>query len=153
MTQNPFSVQSARMKKRRGRLSLVAAALLPSLLQLGGCATMTPEQRAALQANASRRIFCVKGDDCDTKWGRAVAWVSRNSAWKIQTQTDSLIQTFGPSTRGNSTASAFVVNKVPIGDGRHEIAMNSACGNIFGCIPDAIALKAHFNSYVLGEVQ
>ena len=141
------------MKKARGNVSLVVAALLPCLVLLGGCATMTPEQRTALQANASRKIVCIKGDDCDTKWGRAVVWVSRNSAWKIQTQTDNLIQTFGPSTRVNSTDSAFVVNKVPIGDGRYEITMNSACGNMFGCFPDAIALKAHFNSYVLGEVQ
>jgi hypothetical protein len=79
------------------------------------------------------------------------AWVSRNSEWKIQTQTDSLVQTFGPSDR-NSTASAFVVNKIPIGGERYEITMRSACTNMFGCVPEPLILKAHFTSYVFGEV-
>lgn len=125
--------------------------LLVALLIAGvaGCATLSPEQVAALQERASKRVTCVKGEDCEIKWGRAIAWVVRHSEWKIQTQTDNIIQTFGPSTQINTTASAFVVNKVPLGDGSYEIGMGSSCGNIFGCIPDALTLRASFNHFVL----
>lgn len=114
---------------------------------------MTPEQRTALQAKAERRIVCAKGDDCEAKWGRAITWVVRNSEWKIQTQTENIIQTFGPSTQFNSTANAFTVNKVPLGEGRYEITIGAGCGNLFGCIPDPMVQKASFNGFVLGEDQ
>src|SRR3989442_15490638 len=92
-----------------------------------GCVSLTPEQQDQLERDAAREIICVMGDDCDVKWGRAIAWVSRNSHWKIQTQTDNLIQTFTPV--GSSAASGFLVNKVPLGNGQYQIVMSSACDN------------------------
>lgn len=116
-----------------------------------GCATMTPQQKADLERIANRQIICTKGSDCDEKWGRAIVWVSNNSGWKIQTQTDNLISTFGPSDRVNTTANAFQVNKVPLGNDRYQIVINGRCGNIFGCVPDTLSQIANFNQYVLGQ--
>ena len=72
---------------------------------LTGCVTMTPEQQAQLQRDAAIQITCTKGDDCEEKWSRAVAWISQNSSYKIQTQTDSLIQTFNPTGSSPSSGS------------------------------------------------
>lgn len=115
---------------------------------LTGCVTMTPEQQAQLQRDAAIQITCTKGDDCDEKWSRAVAWISQNSSYKIQTQTDSLIQTFTPT--GGTTSNGFLVNKVALGKGTYQITMSSACDNPFGCIPDAQTLRASFNPFVGG---
>lgn len=115
---------------------------------LTGCVTMTPEQQAQLQRDAAIQITCTKGDDCEEKWSRAVAWISQNSSYKIQTQTDSLIQTFNPT--GSSPSSGFLVNKFALGKGIYQITMSSACNNAFGCIPDAQELRASFNRFVAG---
>ena len=58
-------------------------------LVVAGCTSLTPQQEAQIQANANRRVTCSKGADCDTKWGRAIAWISQNSRWKIQIQNES----------------------------------------------------------------
>ncbi|ALA60181.1 hypothetical protein [Nitrospira moscoviensis] len=115
---------------------------------LAACTTLTPEQELHLKTIAATPVVCSKGDDCEMKWGRAIAWISRNSQWKIQTQTDNIIQTYTPI--GASAASGFLVNKVPLGDGRYEIMMTSGCANFIGCIPDATTLRARFNEFVLG---
>lgn len=119
------------------------------VLLMGGCSTMTPEQKVALEQNAARPVICSKGDDCDVKWGRALSWVLKNSSWKIQSQSDNLIQTFTPINA--SAASGFIVNKVPLGNGQFQIVMTSGCDNFLGCIPDAITLKASFNQFVDGQ--
>lgn len=115
---------------------------------VGGCASMTPEQAAQLQREAMIQITCTKGDDCDEKWSRAIGWISQNSSYKIQTQNDYILQTFN-STDG-STSSAFLVNKIAMGKGTYQITLSSGCDNAFGCIPDALALKASFNKFVAG---
>lgn len=125
-----------------------ALAGLALSLALTACTTLSPEQQAALQQQALRQIICSKGNDCDEKWGRAVAWIARNSQWKIQMQNDYLIQTY--TAVGGSPASSFLVNKVPLGDGRFHITMTSGCDNIFGCIPDAVTLRARFHEFVGG---
>lgn len=115
---------------------------------LTGCVTMTPEQQAQLQRDAAVQITCTKGDDCDEKWSRAVAWVSQTSSYKIQMQTESLIQTF--TATGGTPSSGFLVNKVALGKGTYQISMSSACDNVFGCIPDAQTLRGSFNRFVGG---
>lgn len=128
-----------------GRWILIGLTLGPIL---SGCATLTPEQQAQLEKDATQQITCTKGDDCEVKWGRAITWISRNSQWKIQTQNDSMIQTYTPINQ--SAASGFLVNKIPLGNGVYEIAMTSGCDNLLGCIPNATELKASFNRFVIG---
>jgi hypothetical protein len=129
---------------------LVVSVLCLAFLSLSGCVTMTPEQQARLQADANQKITCMKGSDCDMKWGRAVAWISQNSHWKIQMQSDHLIQTY--TAVGNSSYSGFLVNKVPIDTDTFEIVMSSGCANMFGCIPDATTLRAKFNNFIIGPM-
>jgi hypothetical protein len=124
------------------------------LFLLAGCATLTPEQIAEKQAkeiSAAREIICVKGGDCEVKWGRAINWVKRESKWKIQIQTDSAIQTLGLDS-GDSHSPGFIVMKVPAGNGRFRITMDSSCGCIGDLLNDP-SLKASFNAFVLGEVK
>jgi len=122
--------------------------LLLCFLSLSACTTLTPQEEAQVQANANRKITCTKGSDCDVKWGRAITWISRNSQWKIQTQSDYLIQTY--TAVGGSAASSFLVNKVPLDSDTFEIVMTSGCDNLIGCIPDATMLRAAFNNFVIG---
>jgi hypothetical protein len=81
----------------------------------------------------ARPITCRAGPDCDVKWSRAVAWVANNSRWKIQTQTDLLVQTF--NSADSSPSPSFTVSKTASGDGLYEISLNGGCANLFGCIP------------------
>lgn len=117
------------------------------LCLLVSCATT--EQKAAIAELAQRQIICTQGEDCDTKWGRAVTWVAQNSAWKIQLQSDLIIQTY--SAVGGSPSPGFLVNKVPLGNGQFQIAITSGCDNIFGCVPDHTMVLASFNQFVGGH--
>lgn len=128
--------------KRIASWTLIAA--IAFLLPLSSC--VSPERKAAIAELAQRQIICTKGDDCETKWGLAVAWVMRNSSWKIQLQNDLIIQTY--SAVGGSPSPAFLVNKVPLGNGQFHITMSSGCDNIFGCVPDHTTLLASFNQFV-----
>jgi len=121
------------------------------LFLLAGCATMTPEQIAAkkaMEANAAKEIICLKGDDCDVKWGRAIDWIKKESKWKIKTQTDNLIQTLGLDSTDNRHP-GFVVFKTPVGSERFRITMDTVCD----CFENPLLFKASFNTFVLGEVK
>lgn len=121
---------------------------IPLALLVCGCATMSPERSAELQRMAAQPIICEKGQDCEIKWGRSILWITRNSHWKLRQQTDQLITTEGPF---DTTDAAFTVNKVPIGNDRYQIVMDCWCGNLFGCIPDLLSLKADFTQFVLQQ--
>lgn len=114
---------------------------------LSGCATtMTPEQKAELEKYAAQQITCTEGDDCNVKWGKARTWVLKHSQWKIEILTDSIIQTYGPY---NSRASAYVINKVPMGNRLHKITIYVTCNNLFGCTPEPLIATGVFNAFVL----
>lgn len=115
-----------------------------------GCSAKSPEQEAIIQHHAARQVIAVDKAGCDLMWGRAVAWVARFSSWKIQTQTDYVIQTFGPGE--TEVQSAFVVSKLPLNGGGCELQFRAACGNIFGCDEPGYVWKAHFTRYVYGEI-
>jgi PBP1b-binding outer membrane lipoprotein LpoB len=97
-------------------------------------------------AEAAKPIICQNKKDCELKWERAVAWVVSNSEWKIQTQTDNLIQTFGPEE--DSTSTAFLISKVPLSNGRYQITITADCGRRGLCIPERTWAKAMFGRYV-----
>lgn len=140
-----------RSKDFRIKILFGVCAIVAAVQFLSGCASMTPEQEARLEKDAGQQVTCTQGDECEVKWGRAITWVSRISQWKIQTQTDNIIQTY--TSVGGSAASSFLVNKVPLGNGVYDIAMISACDNLIACIPNATELKASFNRFVIGAVE
>lgn len=123
------------------RFAMVSAALV-----MTSCASKPTDP--VLLAAANRQITCSQGADCDAKWSRAVQWVLVNSSWKIQVQTDQMIQTFGPGDSG--TNSAFVITKAANMSGSYDINFRSACGNPLGCFPSSTELRASFNNAVIG---
>lgn len=109
------------------------------------CSTMSATDNNYYQSLANSPIYCSNEEDCEVKWGRAILWVSKNSHWKIRNQSDSLITTEGPF---KTVYPAFIINKVPLGKGMYQIMFDAGCGNIFGCIPSTIQLKANFVEFV-----
>jgi hypothetical protein len=89
------------------------------------------------------------GADCDAKWSRAAAWIATNSNLKIQTRTETIVQTAGPVP--SEPTPAFTVTKVARGDGRYEITFNGGCGNTSRCVPTIPESRARFTEFVLGE--
>ncbi len=115
---------------------------LASCLALAGCASAAPQA-----ASPPRPVTCKAGPDCDAKWSRALAWVTSNSGYKLQTQTDSVVQTMGPIT--DSPRPAYTVTKLATGPGTFEITFTGGCDNIFGCVPSIDEARAKFADFVL----
>lgn len=107
------------------------------------CETMTPQQQAAVDANAAMEVTCTGQQDCEMKWARALDWVQRNSHWKLRNVSDMLITTEGPL---DTTYAAFEITKFPKGNGAYEIRFRAACGNMFGCVPSIKQLTANFKA-------
>lgn len=119
------------------KLALAAAALA-----LSSCLTVAPN------AAVTGPLPCGEGPDCDRKWSRAAAWVAQNAFYKIETQNDSLIQTFAP--QGKSPGTAVKVEKVAAADGSTAIVAQIRCANFLGCVPDVDELTGSFAAYVSG---
>jgi hypothetical protein len=91
-------------------------------------------------------ITCTNKNDCDAKWSRAVSWIASNSSWKIQTQTDFLIQTY--NSINDSAAPSFTITKVAQPNGTFQITFDGGCANIFGCVPTVAESRARFAEFV-----
>ncbi len=90
-------------------------------------------------------VKCKDKPDCDSKWSRAQIWISNNSAWKIQTMSDSIIQTYGPD---NSTRAGFIATRRINPDGSGEINITANCGNWVGCMPSTRESESQFRSAI-----
>jgi len=121
-------------------MSLPPAACVP---------TLTPQQQAAIQQSAARTITCQAGSDCEVKWSHIVRWLNINSEYKIQTITDSFIQTFGPV---DDATWAFNVTKVAEGGGIYTIDVKMLCGTPIGCYPKESVVRASLNDAILGRL-
>ncbi len=123
-----------------------------AFLIVAGC-TIDPEQASApapAPASAPTPITCQTGADCDAKWARAIEWITKNSAWRIQRQTDTLIQT--NSSINDSPSPAFKVTKVAAGGpGAYEIDFAGKCSNMWGCMPTVASARAKFADFVTGS--
>jgi len=124
------------------------ALVFAALLALAACVTMTPAEQAALQEQAARPVTCSGSDDCEVKWGRAIQWVLSNSQYRIQVQTDQLIQTAGPTP--DSPVPAFVISRVAMGGGNYSFSLQGGCDNPFGCVPSLLESQASFVDAVMG---
>lgn len=111
---------------------------------LGSCAT-AGQQVAAAPPPAP--IKCFDKAQCDAKWSRAITWIATNSSWKIQTQTDFLVQTY--NSIDDSPSPSFTVTKVAKGaPNSYEITFTGGCANILGCIPSVAESRASFTEFV-----
>ncbi|MDR3507015.1 MAG: hypothetical protein P4L64_03860 [Caulobacteraceae bacterium] len=119
-------------------------------LCLAGCETITPEQLAAQNAQASRTVECRGQEDCDVKWGRATRWVLDNSEFKIRSQSETMIATMGPLP--NDPTPAFTITKIALGQGAYEFDFRGGCDNMFGCVPSMTASRASFVNAVMDGV-
>ncbi len=114
-----------------------------ALLLLGGCIIGTKSG----SGNPARGSFvCSSTTNCNAEWSRALAWVVQNSYFRIQIQTDNLIQTYGPINADLNPA--FEINRTSNSDGSGTITFLSGCGNEFGCNPDPADLMNEFSLYI-----
>lgn len=83
---------------------------------------------------------------CTLEWQRAQLWLAKHSAWKIQSSSEVIIQTYNGTQY--SPTYAFNVTKEPTGSGTYRISMGLACGNALGCNPNALDVRTAFLYYV-----
>ncbi len=127
------------------RYSMVLLICAIPFLALACISTMSIEQKNYLTKLATTPIYCSTAKECEIKWSKAIQWIVKFSYWKIRIQTDNLITTEGPL---DTTEVAYRVQKIPLGNSQYKITMDLGCGNIFGCVPDTLTLKASFVKYV-----
>ena len=108
--------------------------LICACFAIGGCSTMSGAERAQLQQELqANRPTCRGKAQCEAMWDAARDWVVSNCAMKIQTITDSYIDTYNPPPYSPSIACE--VTKDPRPSGGYELHMRVWCNNIFGCQP------------------
>ena len=126
------------------RLPLILAAA--GLAALTGCATTNPAEREQIERT---RPTCEGVADCTAKWDAAQLWIVKNAGFKLQTTTNVVLQTFGPSTAAeDSTRLAVTVTREPEGASRYRIVAHVSCGNPFGCTPEPVPAVLDFNRTV-----
>ena len=113
-----------------------------ALLVFASCASAPPPEKVS--QFRSTIPTCENADDCKAKWEAAQLWVVHNAAYKIQTATDVLIETYNST----DTGIAVRVTKEPLGGGRYQILVTVGCGNPFGCAGNTWDLAINFNRTV-----
>ncbi len=112
------------------------------------CGCITAEQQASV-AEPAKPITCRAGADCDAKWSRAEAWIKEHSKYKVETSSDSLIQTSGPSGFETDPSPTYKATKVAAGPREYTIELTGGCDSIFACTPTIPVAQADFTHSVL----
>lgn len=107
-------------------------------LLLAACATTV---------TAVPSVTCNGDKDCKYKWGRALAWVTDHSDYRIDQANDQLIQTTGPDK--NSPKRAITIVRVPVQDGSERFKFQTACDNMFGCTKAHNDMEEQFRMFVM----
>jgi hypothetical protein len=134
---------SASLAKTAAMSTVVAAIAL-----LAGCST-TGQIAGETMEQATAPLTCTNKAECDAWWARAQVWVSNHSEYKLQTVTDSIIQTDGPS--GGKRALAYQITKTPSNEGTATIGFAAHCDNMLGCEPNPWKAGADFKQFVRGR--
>lgn len=108
------------------------------------CAAPAPD--AATSALADEPLYCNGAEQCNLYWRRAQVWLANNSKYRIQSATDTVITTHGPSS--GSIERAYQVVRMPMDAGREQITIASGCGNIYGCNTHQDSMAASFKRFV-----
>lgn len=120
--------------------------VLALLLAVSGCASMEKID-PAIQSEASQPLVCGNKQQCDLYWQRAQAYVNQHSNYRVQSVTDNILTTYGPT--GTSTDLAYRLTKVPNADGSATIEMTLGCSDyIIGCKPNSIVETANLKRYI-----
>ncbi|MGR8932594.1 MAG: hypothetical protein ACU836_18380 [Gammaproteobacteria bacterium] len=130
-----------KIKKIR-TMKKTAIAILVITVTFGGCATSQEKQAKQDLFNLTIPI-CSGTDDCNAKWEAAQLWVVHNAGWKIQTQSNVLIETYNADH--GSTNIAVRVTKEPLGGGRYTLLVKVWCDNLIRCYPDTLDAAINFN--------
>lgn len=94
--------------------------LLLPLLALGGCHARPPQPPPAIDPAA----VCYSKPQCDAMWSEAIVQLQNLSGMRLQTATESYIQTYNATDFNRLTASA---RKVPRPDGSTVIDAEFSC--------------------------
>jgi hypothetical protein len=133
---------------RKTLLSTAVFTITAAGALLSGCSTQGQISGDTME-QATTPLTCTNKAECDAWWGRAQVWVGNHSEYKIQTVTDSIIQTAGPS--GGKRALAYQITKTPSNEGTATIGFAAHCDNMFGCEPNPWAAGASFKQFVRGS--
>jgi hypothetical protein len=112
---------------------------------LSGCA-QTP---IAVEppATSAQPVLCVNRSQCDVYWQRAQAWVANNSVYRLQTVTDTVLETAGPQPARSGLA--FRITRVPDNQEGARIYVMAACGNALACNPAPSDAVVAFKRFVV----
>jgi hypothetical protein len=120
--------------------------LLVALAVLTGCTQMPAPAELAANPTTAEPVLCVDKVQCDLYWRRAQAWVANNSEYRLQTVTDTVIETYGPIAPRRGLA--FRITKVPDDKEGARIYALPACSNAFGCTPAPTDAVVAFKRFV-----
>lgn len=107
----------------------------------------TPAPSAATQAAARKTLNCANSAQCDLYWKRAQIWIAQNSRYRVQSVTDTVLTTHGPSSN-MSAALAFQIIKIPAAGGSAQITIDANCYLPDQCRPHPIEAIAAFKGFV-----
>ena len=114
---------------------------------LVGCTEVPVVSNPAAATESAKPVLCVSKSQCDVFWRRAQAWVANNSEYRLQTVTDTVIETHGPTI--GRTGLAYRVTRVPDAKDGAGIYVLASCSNAFGCSPEPSAAVASFKQFVI----
>ncbi|KPD14539.1 hypothetical protein ADM96_39110 [Burkholderia sp. ST111] len=110
-----------------------------------GCSTQGQVNPDVMQI-ATTPLTCSSKAECDMWWQRAQTWVAGHSTYKIESSTDTLIQTSGPD--GGKRALAYQITRTANPDGTATIGFAAHCDGSMGCKPNPWEAGADFKQYV-----
>jgi hypothetical protein len=112
-----------------------------------GCSTGGQVDPDTMQI-ATAPLTCANKSECDLLWKRALAWVTQVSSYKVESVSDTLIQTAGPD--GGKRALAYQITRTPNKDGTATIGFAAHCDSSLGCRPNPWEAGADFKQFVRG---
>ncbi len=127
-----------------------------TMLALTGCAPgyndPNPEGDPALKSEVLSPLYCDGDEQCKEYWQKSQLWISQNSAWRIQTVTDTIISTY-PPLDPYPWRTAYQVTKEPLGKGKYQIKITPYCQSVFfpKCSPKIFPAVFGFKRYVSGS--
>lgn len=125
------------------RYPVICVALL-----LSGCVSpeMVKRQQDERDQFMANRPVCLSERQCEGMWAAARNWVTSTCGMKIQSITESFIETYNDV--GGTGRLACRVTKDPRPEGGYVFTVTTGCGNMFGCIPDSWQAAKDFNHAV-----
>lgn len=124
------------------KLPIVIAMALLAACSLQTYQKMAAEGDAQKQALLAHVPKCSQARECEGMWAAARSWVTANCGMKIQTITDSFIQTYGSI----GSSAACQVTKDPEAAGGYSFHLAVSCDGL--CVPSPAEKVSDFQSTV-----